>query len=110
MTTLERLKQEVNQLPAAEKAELIATLSGRMGAPITGIVHTLGVNGGRATIVRTRIPVWILIRYQQMGANDAEILQHFPSLTAGDLLNAYAYYASYTEEIDRDIAEQQEEE
>lgn len=73
-----------------------------------GIVKIHGVCGGNACIVRTRIPVWSIIEWQQMGCSNTKILKIYPTLTASDLLSAELYYKHNATEIDEAIRENQE--
>jgi uncharacterized protein (DUF433 family) len=75
-----------------------------------GIWSTPGVVGGDPCIRRTRIPVWGLEEARRLGASEADLLTDYPSLTAEDLANAWAYMAAHPDEIDRQIAEQEEDE
>ncbi len=68
-----------------------------------GIVKTKGVCGGSACIVRTRIPVWSVIEWQQMGCSNTKILKIYPTLTASDLVSAENYYKHNQEEIEQAI-------
>ena len=43
--------------------------------PVSGIECTPGVCGGAPCVVRTRIPVWVLVRARQLGVSDEEILR-----------------------------------
>jgi uncharacterized protein (DUF433 family) len=70
-----------------------------------GIERVPGVSGGDPVIVGTRIPVWLLVRWRQMGLSDVQLLYDYPSLHAQDLVNAWAYYARHKEEIERQIAD-----
>ena len=70
-----------------------------------GIEQTPNVCGGSACIRQTRIPVWSLENARRNGVTEAELLQDFPSLTAQDLANAWAYARSHREEIEREIVE-----
>jgi uncharacterized protein (DUF433 family) len=70
-----------------------------------GIETHSEVSGGVACIARTRIPVWSMVQYRRLGATDAELLQWYPTLTPDDLANAWAYYQSHKEEIERQIEE-----
>jgi uncharacterized protein (DUF433 family) len=54
--------------------------------------------------VRTRIPVWLLVRARQLGTSEADLLRAYPALGAEDLANAWAYYRAYHDEIDQQIA------
>lgn len=55
--------------------------------------------------MRTRIPVWVLVQARKLGISEADILRDFPALRAEDLVNAWAYYRSHREEIERQISE-----
>jgi len=68
-----------------------------------GIESTPGVAGGEPCIVRTRIPVWVLVRARQLGASEDDVLQSYPSLRAEDLVHAWAYYEAHPDEIERQI-------
>ena len=70
-----------------------------------GIDKTLGICGGDACIRHTRIPVWALVQLRQLGTSEADLLITYPTLTAEDLVNAWSYYQSNTEEIDQQIAD-----
>lgn len=72
------------------------------------IQQTAGICGGHARIQNTRIPVWILVSFRQQGANDAELLQNYPSLRPEDLTAVWDYYKQYRSEIDLAIATQNE--
>lgn len=74
----------------------------------TGIYSTPGVCGGDACIGHTRIPVWTLVNYRNLGASDKTILKSFPDLTESDLANAWAYADAYPEEIAQAIKENNE--
>ncbi|MBS9384630.1 MAG: DUF433 domain-containing protein [Dolichospermum sp. BR01] len=75
---------------------------------LNAVQKTPGVCGGHARIQNTRIPVWILVSFRQQGANDAELLQNYPSLTPEDLTTAWDYYQQHTSEIDLAIVAQNE--
>jgi len=69
---------------------------------------TPGVCGGEPCIVRTRIPVWLLVQAKKLGTNEADILKCYPTLRAEDLVNAWAYYHSHKKEIEQQILENEE--
>jgi uncharacterized protein (DUF433 family) len=62
-----------------------------------------GVAGGEPCIVRTRIPVWTLVRARQLGASESDLLRSYPSLRAEDLAHAWRYFEAHREEIERQI-------
>lgn len=64
--------------------------------------------GGDACVRDTRVPVWILVGYRQLGSSDAELLAAYPSLTPADLEAAFAYAAANVEEIEHAIRENEE--
>jgi uncharacterized protein (DUF433 family) len=74
-----------------------------------GIHKTRGVMGGEACVRDTRIPIWLLVSYRRLGLSEAKLLDNYPMLTANDLVNAWSYASAYADEIDRAIAQQDEE-
>ncbi len=69
------------------------------------IIKTPNVCGGSARLIRTRIPVWLLQNMRQRGFSDAKVLASYPTLTAGDLVQAWGYAAANAAEIDKEIEE-----
>ena len=55
-----------------------------------------------------RIPVWILERARQLGSSEADLLRAYPTLRAQDIVNAWSYVAAHPDEIERQIAENEE--
>lgn len=72
------------------------------------IRRTPGVCGGDACIGMTRIAVWMLEEARRLGVSDAELLQDYPSLGAGDLAAAWAYVKAHPAEIEKAIRENHE--
>lgn len=70
-----------------------------------GIVKKEGVCGGDACIKGTRIPVWTLVQFKKMGADEETLLSMYPTLTHIDLSCAFSYYCLNKHEIDRQIDE-----
>jgi uncharacterized protein (DUF433 family) len=68
-----------------------------------GIESTPGVNGGEPCIVRTRIPVWLLVRARESGTSEGDLLRAYPTLRAEDLANAWAYTRAHRSEIQAQI-------
>ena len=64
--------------------------------------------GGDACVRDSRIPVWVLVNYRNLGLSHAGILEAYPSLTESDLEAAWQYAAANQEEIDRDIEENEQ--
>lgn len=71
----------------------------------SGIESTAGVCGGDPRVAGTRITVRTLEAYRRLGASEAELLANYPTLRAVDLVNAWAYVAAHSDEIERQIRE-----
>jgi uncharacterized protein (DUF433 family) len=105
MTTLERIRELIPDITAAEKAELLQWIVRDIGRAFPGIESRPGVLGGDPCIVRTRIPVWLLAQARILGSSEADILRAYPTLRAEDLANAWAYYQANRDEIEQQIKE-----
>ena len=79
-----------------------------MGDSFPSIDSRPDVCGGEPCIVRTRIPVWLLVQARRCGTSEADLLKCYPTLHAEDLAAAWAYYHSHREDIDRRIVENEE--
>jgi uncharacterized protein (DUF433 family) len=99
----QELKQQILSLSSDEQNEIVRLIQSQTNS-WTGITKTPGVVGGDARIRNMRIPVWSLVQYRQMGANDDRILEAYPQLTATDLANAWAYAEAFPDEIAEAIA------
>jgi uncharacterized protein (DUF433 family) len=105
MTALQQVQHLLPSMSPGEKALVARWVNEDLAYRFPGIEKTPGVCGGSACIVRTRIPVWLLVEALNAGANEVSLLQSFPSLRAEDLINAWAYYRANKEEIDTEILE-----
>jgi len=76
-----------------------------LGDAFPGIESTPDVCGGEPCIVRTRIPVWVLVQARRLGASEADLLRSYPGLRSEDLVNTWAYYRLHREEIEQQILE-----
>jgi uncharacterized protein (DUF433 family) len=103
----QELKQQILSLSPDEQHEIVRLILEKTNS-WTGIAKTPGVVGGDACIRNMRIPVWSLVEYRQMGANDDRILEAYPQLTVADLANAWAYAKAFPAEIADAIAANQE--
>jgi uncharacterized protein (DUF433 family) len=103
MTELEKVQSVVAGLSRAEKVRVLEWIVQDLGETFPGIESTPGVAGGEPCIIRTRIPVWALVRARQLGASEADLLSSYPRLHAEDLVHAWSYYQSHREDIDRQI-------
>jgi len=105
MTTFHDLEDMIATLSRAEKAQILQWVARDLGDAFPGIDGTPDVSGGEARIVRTRIPVWVLVQMRRLGASEAEILHNYPSLRAEDLANAWAYARVHRDEIEQNITD-----
>jgi uncharacterized protein (DUF433 family) len=104
-TALQKAQALLPELSQAEKAQLMKWVYSDLSGLEVGVEKTPGVCGGSACIVRTRIPVWLLVEARLSGATDADLLKSYPTLVAEDLVNAWAYYRVHKAEIDTEIME-----
>jgi uncharacterized protein (DUF433 family) len=102
------LEPQLAKLSRAEKAQLLQVLVRDISNAWPGIEKTPEVVGGAARIVRTRIPVWVLVNWRRLGWSEAKILENYSTLRAVDLVNAWAYADAHQEEIEREILENEE--
>ena len=105
MSTLQDVEQILSHLTRAEKAQVLQWIVRDLADAFPGIDSTPDVLGGEARIVRTRIPVWLLVQARRLGATEAELLRSYPTLRAEDLTNAWAYARSHEAEIEQQILE-----
>jgi len=103
--TLEQAEQFLAGLSRAEKALLLRWVVQDLGDAFPGIESRPDVCGGEPCIVRTRIPVWVLVQARNLGTSEADLLKAYPTLRAEDLANAWAYDRAHREEIERQIRE-----
>ena len=106
--TLKELEPQLLALSDEEKAQVVQLLSQGKITLGRGIEKTPGVCGGRACIAETRITVWGLVEARRIGYSEADLLTSYPSLTATDIANAWAYAEAFSEEIETDIRENNE--
>jgi len=90
-------------LSRAEKAQVLQWVARDLGDAFPGIESTPGVYGGEPCIVRTRIPVWLLVRARELGTGEGDLLHAYPTLRAEDLINAWAYARAHRSEIQAQI-------
>lgn len=108
MRNTQVIKDLLIKLSPAEKAEILQLVITDLKDVFPGIESNPGICGGEPCIVRTRIPVWLLEQARRLGASEADILKSYPTLTAGDLVNAWAYVNAHRTEIERQIMENEE--
>jgi uncharacterized protein (DUF433 family) len=94
----------LSHLSPGEKARVLQLVARDLGDSHPGIDVDPQVCGGEPCIVRTRIPVWLLVQARRLGTSEAELLSSYPNLRAEDLANAWAYARAHAAEIDEQIA------
>jgi uncharacterized protein (DUF433 family) len=108
MGKMEEAEKILSGLTRAEKAQVLQWVARDLGDAFPGIDSRPDVSGGEPCIVRTRIPVWVLVQARQLGTTEADLLRSYPNLRAEDLANAWAFFRSHKEEIEQQIRENEE--
>lgn len=103
--SIQHIESQLRSLSPADKLQAIDVLSRSLSQDWRGISKVSGVCGGEACVEGTRVPVWVLESYRQIGVKDSEQLYNYPMLTATDLANAWTYAAANPDEIKRVIEE-----
>jgi len=108
MSTIQEAEKLLTTLTRAEKAQLLQWVARDLGDAFPGIESNPDVCGGEPCIVRTRIPVWVLVQSRQLGISEADLLRSYPTLRAEDLANAWAFSRAHRDEIEQQIRENEE--
>lgn len=105
MRILEKLYKDLTR---SEKAQLLQWAARDLGDVFPGIESNPQIAGSEPCIVRTRIPVWVLVQARRLGTSEADLLRSYPTLHAEDLANAWTYERSHRREIDAQIKANEE--
>lgn len=108
MNTIHEAEKLLAVMSRAEKAQLLQWVVRDLGDAFPGIENKPDVCGGEQCIVRTRIPVWVLVQSRKLGISEADLLRSYPTLRAEDLANAWAYYRTHRDEVQQQIDENEE--
>lgn len=108
MTVLQEAEKLISRMTMSEKAQVLQWVISDISDAFPGIESRPDVCGGEPCIVRTRIPVWTLEQARRQGIREAELLRSYPSLTATDLANAWAFVRQYPEDIAQQIRDNEE--
>jgi uncharacterized protein (DUF433 family) len=103
--TLKELEHQLLALSDNEKVQIVQLLSQPQTSLMQGIEKTPGVCGGSACIAGSRITVWGLVESRRIGYSEADLLTSYPTLSATNLANAWAYATAFSDEIEAEIAE-----
>jgi uncharacterized protein (DUF433 family) len=102
---LQQIETLLSQLSDGEKAQVLQWIVRELGDAFPGIDSDPRVSGGDACVVRTRIPVWLLVQLRRQGATEADLLQSYPVLRSEDLANVWAFARVHRSDIEAQIAE-----
>ena len=105
MSMIPEAEKLLSVMTKGEKAQLLQWVVRDLGDAFPGVDSLPGHCGGNPCIVRTRIPVWVLVQARRLGTSEADLLRCYPTLRAEDLANAWAYFRSHRDEIDEQIRE-----
>jgi uncharacterized protein (DUF433 family) len=105
VSTIQEAEKLLSVMTPGEKAQLLQWVARDIGDAFPGVDSIPGVCGGVPCIVRTRIPIWVLVNAKMLATSEADLLRCYPTLRAEDLANAWAYYRSHKQEIDQQILE-----
>jgi len=105
MASLSDFAALLPSLSPGERAQVLKWVVQDMSGSFPGIDSRPEVCGGEPCIVRTRIPVWLLVNARRRGVSEQLILASYTSLRAEDLVNAWAYARSHVSEIEEQIRE-----
>ena len=108
VSTLQKAEKLISEMTRAEKAQVLQWVARDLGDAFPGIDSSPDVCGGESCIVRTRIPVWLLVQARRLGTSESDLLRAYPTLRAEDLANAWVYYRSHRREIDKQIRQNEQ--
>ena len=108
MNTVQEAEKLLSAMTRAEKAQLLQRIVQDLGDAFPGVESRPDVCGGEPCLVRTRIPVWVLVRAKQLGVSESDLLRSYPTLRAEDLINAWAYFRAHRDEIEQQIRENED--
>lgn len=108
MNALQEVEKLLSEMTPGERAQVLQWVARDLGDAFPGVDSDAEVSGGEPTIVRTRIPVWVLVQARRLGTSEADLLRAYPTLRAEDLANAWAYYRAHRAEIEQQIRENEE--
>jgi uncharacterized protein (DUF433 family) len=108
MNILREAEGLISMMKPAEKAQILQWVVRDLGDAFPGVESDPGVCGGEPCIIRTRIPVWVLIQARKLGTSESALLAAYPALRVEDLANAWAYHRSHRNEIDEQIRDNEQ--
>ena len=85
-------------MTAAERARLLQIIVQHLGENFPNIETDPMICGGEPRIIRTRIPIWLLVQARRLGTSEADILKSYPSLTKEDIIASIKYASELARE------------
>ena len=108
MKAIVEAEKLLSAMSRGEKAQVLQWIVRDLGDAFPGVESNPEICDGEPCIVRTRIPVWVLVKARRLGTSESDLLRCYQTLRAEDLANAWAYYRSHSLDIDRQIRENEE--
>ena len=108
MKAIQEAERLLTSMTRGEKAQILQWIVRDLGDAFPGIDSNPDICGGEPCIVRTRIPVWVLVQSKRLGMSEADLLHAYPTLRAEDLANTWAYSRTHRDEIEQQIRENEE--
>lgn len=108
MDIIREAERILGDMSRAQKAQFLQWIVRDLGDAFPGIESNPDVSGGEPCIVRTRIPVWVLVQARHLGVSEAELLRSYPTLRAEDLVNAWGYFRTHRDEVEQQIRANEE--
>jgi uncharacterized protein (DUF433 family) len=98
----------LSALAAERQGRMRAVMATAAKVVYTHIVKEPGYCGGKAAIDNTRIRVNNVVWLHKEGLTPAQILEHYPDLSLAQVHAALAYYYDHVEEIEAELARDDE--
>lgn len=105
MIRLEAAEQLLSKMSRAEKAQILQWAVQDLREAFPGIESRPDVCGGEPCIVRTRIPVWLLVQARHLGSSEADLLRAYPSTPCRGSGERLGLLPSSHREIEQQIRE-----
>ena len=70
MSVLREIEELISKMSRAEKAQVLQWVVRDLGEAFPGIESSPGVSGGEPCIVRTRVPIWVLVQAMEASRNN----------------------------------------
>lgn len=99
MCDFEQLKKYILQLDIKDQEDFYAWISRKVYTE--PVISHPQINGGEASTLGTKIPVWQIAQDKKNGLSKKELFKKYPNLSSDQLNNAWFYYLEHSEEIEQ---------